>query len=513
MNLTDIGGNRVYDSRDERLKVLKQRATAKGEGGASSRHGNNNDDDADDALKQNQPESFSLDVSPEPCFGGYKRQLEEMINTVKYNDYLRRMNLRCNSGMLLFGPPGTGKTTLVKHFISFLRRNSACHEAVIVNGPELLSKYVGESENRLRKLFEKALSEQQHHPGKQKLHVFVFEEIDSLFCKRGGGDDGHGDASKKTTDSLVNQVLTIIGGMVERSNILVIGTTNRFDMLDPAVLRPGRLDKHILIDLPDEEDRLAIYQYYLRKVASGPAVAVSPDVDIKSLAQGAAGCTGADIEAHFRDAAIRSIQRDDTNILLTMTDFVKTVPVRNEIKTDQQSAVTEYIPSVTTKDDMTPIIHAFASETEHKEGEGKALLIFHHDEGCPAGGSLAEIIECSLKSLSQENRLVKMEAMDALGRTPDELRDILSVKWKECQQNHPIHTTLFIDLVEHVIQYTDLDLAFDNALLHTVLSLITCCKRFGMSVIVSTRMETVAARTLKLMDKFDKTVLYSKNIQ
>lgn len=476
------------DEKRSRLEVLKQRA-ARGDRKdvkPASTTENHYDDDTKD--------------HPEACFGGYKRELEMMMNTVRYNDHLLRMNLRRPLGMLLYGPSGTGKTTLVKHFIEVLRGTSACHDPVIVNGPELLSKYVGDSESRLRKMFEKARSEQRHPGG--KLHVFVFEEIDSLFSKRGNAcDEGGADASKKTTDNLVNQVLTLIDGMTECSNILVIGTTNRHDMLDPALLRPGRMDTRILVDLPDEQDRLDIFRYYVSRVTSGSAVSVSSDVDLVFLARNSEGCTGADIEAHIRDAAIQAIQRDSVHIVLTMQDFVQTAAAHKKRGRQQQDRPASPPPPVVeTQDGMLSIISALLSNDEK---EGKALLIFPRGDDTGTVKRIEDVIS------QHEHHLVKVGAADALGKNSDELRDIVFTKWGECQQDREdrVRSVLFIDLVEHVIQYTDLELAFDNTLLHTVLSLITCCKRFGVSVIVTTRIETDVAKALKLTDKFDRTAL------
>ncbi|KAG9394659.1 AAA+-type ATPase, SpoVK/Ycf46/Vps4 family [Carpediemonas membranifera] len=158
-------------------------------------------------------------------------------------------------GLLLYGPPGTGKTLLARQLSAFLD----CEEPIIVNGPELLNKYVGQSEENVRKLFEPAEKEWEEKGAESRLHVIVFDEIDALFQKRGSKGDNTG-----VKDGIVNQLLTKLDGVNQSSNFLVIGMTNRLDLLDPAMLRPGRFSVQIPVRLADRAGRADIFRIHTK---------------------------------------------------------------------------------------------------------------------------------------------------------------------------------------------------------------------------------------------------------
>ena len=146
-------------------------------------------------------------------------------------------------GILLYGPPGTGKTLIARQLSKALDIDEKNYKKV--DGPEIFNKYVGESENNIRKLFEKAKSDEKALGPKSPLHVVVFDEIDAV-CKQRGMYEN----SSQTNDAVVNQLLSIIDGVDALNNILVIGMTNRKDLLDEAILRPGRFEVHIEVKLP-----------------------------------------------------------------------------------------------------------------------------------------------------------------------------------------------------------------------------------------------------------------------
>lgn len=148
--------------------------------------------------------------------------------------------------MLLYGPPGTGKTLIARKIAMALE----CDDPKIVNGPEIFDKYVGGSEEKMRKLFEEAEKDELAMGDESKLHIIIFDEIDAICKPRGSITSGTG-----VHESVVNQFLSKIDGVNSLNNILVIGMTNRKDMIDEAVLRPGRLEIKIEIGLPDEFGR------------------------------------------------------------------------------------------------------------------------------------------------------------------------------------------------------------------------------------------------------------------
>merc|ERR1712127_1092799 len=175
-------------------------------------------------------------------------------------------------GVLFYGPPGCGKTLLAKAIANECQANF-----ISIKGPELLTMWFGESEANVRDVFDKARAAAPC--------VLFFDELDSIAKARGGsGGDGGG-----ASDRVINQVLTEMDGMGAKKNVFIIGATNRPDIIDPAVLRPGRLDQLIYIPLPDEKSRLNIFKSALRKSP------ISKDIDLDFLAKSTHGFSGADL--------------------------------------------------------------------------------------------------------------------------------------------------------------------------------------------------------------------------
>ncbi|KAG9394277.1 ATPase family associated with various cellular activities (AAA) [Carpediemonas membranifera] len=221
-----------------------------------------------------------------------KRELQELVQyPVLYPEKFEELGMSPSKGVLFYGPPGTGKTMLAKAIA-----NECGANFISIKGPELLSMWFGNSEANVRGIFDKA---RQSAPC-----VLFFDEIDSIARSRGGGGGGGGEAS----DRVMNQILTELDGVGTRKNVFVIGATNRPDILDPAVMRPGRLDQLLYIPLPDRESRLAIIHAQLRKAA------IDPNVPMEQVADATHNFSGADLTEICQRAAklaIReSIERD-----------------------------------------------------------------------------------------------------------------------------------------------------------------------------------------------------------
>ncbi len=215
-----------------------------------------------------------------------RRRLEEAVEwPLKYAHLFEKANVRPPKGILLSGPPGCGKTMLAKAIA-----NESQVNFISVKGPALLSKYVGESERAVREVFRKA---RQAAPC-----IVFFDEIDALLPTRGAGSlDSH------VSERVLSQFLSELDGVEELKGVLVLGATNRIDILDSAVLRPGRFDEIVEIPLPDEKERREIFQVHLRgkRVESG--------VDVRRLASLTDGLSGADIAAICHRAALKAIRR------------------------------------------------------------------------------------------------------------------------------------------------------------------------------------------------------------
>ena len=237
--------------------------------------------------------------------GGLESVKQELIEAVewplKYPEAFIAINTRPPKGVLLYGPPGTGKTMLAKAIATESEANF-----ISIKGPELLSKYVGESEKAIRETFRKA---RQAAPT-----IIFFDEIDSMVPTRGAAFDSG------VTERIVSQILTEIDGLEELKNVVVVAATNRPDMIDPALLRPGRLERFIYICPPDQTERELIFDIHLK------GKPLAPDIDVKEMAKRAEGYVGADIEAICHEAAI-----------IALRDWIKPGMDRETVKKEVQN--------------------------------------------------------------------------------------------------------------------------------------------------------------------------------
>lgn len=242
---------------------------------------------------------------------------------------VRDLGLNHVRGMLLHGPPGTGKTLIARQIAKFLK----AAEPKIVNGPEILNKYVGASEENIRKLFADAEKEQKQQGDNSQLHIIIFDEIDAICKSRGSTRDSSG-----VGDSIVNQLLAKIDGVDSLNNILLIGMTNRMDMIDEALLRPGRLEVHVEISLPDENGRQEILNIHTKSMRAKGYLDAS--VSIPWVASHTKNFSGAELEGLVRSATSFALNRkvdasdiskakDLSNISVVRDDFELAL---NEVK-------------------------------------------------------------------------------------------------------------------------------------------------------------------------------------
>ncbi len=217
-----------------------------------------------------------------------KQELKEAVEwPLKHKEAFRRLGVKPPKGVLMYGPPGTGKTLLAK---------AVAHETeanfILVKGPEMLSKWVGESEKAVRKIFEKA---RQTAPT-----IIFFDEMDAIAPRRGASDgtDSH------VTERVVNQLLTEMDGLQDLNDVVIIAATNRPDIIDTALLRPGRFDRIVYVPVPDKKTRKQVFGIHTK------GMALDKDVKLDALVDKTEGYVGADIEAICREAAILALRKD-----------------------------------------------------------------------------------------------------------------------------------------------------------------------------------------------------------
>ena len=239
-----------------------------------------------------------------------KERLRETIQwPLEYPEVFDQLDMEAAKGVLMYGPPGTGKTLLAKAVA-----NESESNFISIKGPELLNKFVGESEKGVREVFSKA---RENAPT-----IVFFDEIDSIATERGknSGDSGVG-------ERVVSQLLTELDGLESLEDVVVIATTNRPDLIDSALLRPGRLDRHVHVPVPDEDARRKILEVHTREKP------LADDVDLDRIARESDGYVGADLEAVAREASmqasrefIASVPREEVgesvgNVRVTMDHF------------------------------------------------------------------------------------------------------------------------------------------------------------------------------------------------
>lgn len=235
--------------------------------------------------------------------GGINKQFKDifrrafMMRTLSA-EQLAKLGYTHVKGLLLYGPPGTGKTLTARKIGELLN----ARPPKMVSGPELLDKYVGGSEQKVRDLFSDAFKEWKEKGDASELHIIILDELDAVCKQRGSKADNTG-----TMDSLVNQLLAMMDGPDALGNVLVVGMTNRKELIDKALLRPGRFEVQIEVGLPDRQGREQILRIHTKKLAETGSLA--SDVDIPRLAERTPNFSGAELAGLVRSAGTFAVER------------------------------------------------------------------------------------------------------------------------------------------------------------------------------------------------------------
>jgi len=254
---------------------------------------------------------------------GVKHELQEVVEFLKNPKKFQRLGGRVPKGTLLMGPPGTGKTLLGR---------AVAGEADVpffsINGSEFIQMFVGVGASRVRDMFATA---KEHAPA-----ILFIDEIDAVGRHRGAGLGGGHDEREQT----LNQILSEMDGFLQTESVIVMAASNRPDVLDPALLRPGRFDRHITVDRPNHKGRVAIFQVHVREVP------LDDDVDLERLAAGTVGLTGADIRNLVNEAALWASRHDKEFVEMSDFEYARDKVLmgakREEVLNEKEKAMTAY---------------------------------------------------------------------------------------------------------------------------------------------------------------------------
>ncbi|SCL98483.1 N-ethylmaleimide-sensitive fusion protein, putative [Plasmodium chabaudi chabaudi] len=387
------------------------------------------------------------------------------------NYIIKQLGIKHVKGMILYGPPGTGKTLIARQIGKTLN----AREPKIINGPEILNKYVGQSEENIRNLFKEAELEYKQSGENSLLHIIILDEIDAI-CRQRGSAASSGSG---VNDSIVNQLLSKIDGVNSLNNILLIGMTNRIDLIDEALLRPGRFELHIEISLPNKEGRIQILNIHTKNMRQNNKL--NKDVNIEELAERTPNFSGAEIEGLVRNTVSYAFERH-----INFNDLTKPVNADDIMitKNDFLNALKETKPAFGAEEDIIDNLLSngiinYGNQYENIENTCKLLIkqvvdnsntklmsvLLHGDSGTGKTTIAAYMAKCAnfhfTKFITPENLIGYSES----GRI-NYINKIFEDAYKT-----PL-SLVILDNIERLIDYTRIGPRFSNSILQAIMILI-----------------------------------------
>ena len=420
---------------------------------------------------------------------------------------IQNMGIQHVKGILLYGPPGTGKTLIARKIGKMLN----AREPKVINGPEVLNKYVGQSEENIRKLFADAEKEYKEKGDESGLHIIIFDELDAVCKQRGSGAGG----GTGVGDSVVNQLLSKLDGVDQLNNILLIGMTNRKDMIDDALLRPGRLEVKIEISLPDEHGRTQILKIHTAQMAQHGNL--DRDVDLLELAHRTKNFSGAEISGLVRAASSFSLNRHvKVGTVAGISDDIENIKVN---RNDFENAFDDVIPAFGVSEDelqgcLAGGIIRFSPFIDDILDEGRLLVqqvaapdstpifsvILH---GPPGSGKTALAAKIALDSSYPFIKLCSPDNMIGFNESMkiEHMRRVFDDAYKS-----PL-SVVVIDNIERIVDWVPIGPRFSNSVLQALMVLLKKQPPSGRRLLIlATTTERAVLQQLDLFSNFDSDI-------
>ncbi|KAI8608904.1 P-loop containing nucleoside triphosphate hydrolase protein [Chytriomyces sp. MP71] len=384
---------------------------------------------------------------------------------------VEKLGIQHVKGMILYGPPGTGKTLIARQIGKMLNAK----EPKIVNGPEILNKFVGASEENIRKLFVDAEAEYKARGEESSLHIIIFDELDAICKQRGAKNDGTG-----VGDSVVNQLLSKMDGVEPLNNILVIGMTNRLDMIDEALLRPGRMEIKMEISLPDESGRVQILNVHTAKMKANNLLDM--DVNIEELAQLTKNFSGAEIAGlikaatswsfnrHVKVGSVAGVSEDYDKLKVSRDDFLGALeevrPSFGVAEAELQRCVSNGI--IRFGDHIERILsdgQLFVDQVRNSDRTPLVSCLLHGPNGSGKTALAASIASAS------DFPFIKLISPETMVGFSENAKMASIAKVFEDAYKSPM-SVIVIDCIERLLDWVPIGPRFSNAVLQTLLVLL-----------------------------------------
>ncbi|CAI7587574.1 unnamed protein product [Penicillium viridicatum] len=421
---------------------------------------------------------------------------------------VEKLGIQHVKGLLLYGPPGTGKTLIARQIGKMLN----AREPKIINGPEVLNKFVGQSEENIRKMFADAEKEYKEKGDESGLHIIIFDELDAVCKQRGSGAGG----GTGVGDSVVNQLLSKLDGVDQLNNILLIGMTNRMDMIDEALLRPGRLEVHMEISLPDEHGRSQILNIHTEKMRNNNVM--DTDVDLTELAHLTKNFSGAEIAGlvksassfafsrHVKVGTMASINEDVVDMKVNRADFLHSLDEvkpafgvsEEELSSRIPYGIIDYSPTIS---EILREGGLFVKQVGVAESTPLFSVLLH---GPPSSGKTALAARIAIDSGFPFIKLISPEDMVGFSE-PAKISHISRIFDSAYKSATSI---VVIDNIERIIDWVPIGPRFSNSVLQALMVFLRKQPTHGRRLLVlATTTERALMKQLDIYNSFNSDIM------